>query len=316
MSRGLATAILLVAALGVAAAAAGLRAASADRYEQVVEDEDRYYLPPPVWLQAFSLGYNEALADVLWIKAVVYFGGLYKRSTRADNRGTTERRSAVHTARYVTAITDLDPHFVKAYVIGSRFVLYHKRKLMKETVEAAIEVLERGAEVFPDNGEIAFSLGFFYYYELPPQLDDRDQRRASRERGASLLRRAATMDGAPPYTGLLGARIMRREGLDELVVEHLETLLVTETDPTIRRSLEHQLRQELGKAAERDIAASRALHARWSATMPYLSYDLFLLIGAEKNEPVQETLDPLWTADRRLGLLDEADDADASPDDR
>jgi hypothetical protein len=305
MSRALATAITLVAALGVAAAAVGLRSRAADGFDRVVEDEDRYYLPPSGWLRAFSLGYNEASADLLWIKSVVYFGGLYKRAERSDADRRARRRSALHTARYITAITDLDPRFVKAYVIGSRFVLYHKRRLTRETVEASIDILERGVEVFPGNGEIAFALGFFHYYELPQFLDERADRRAARERGARLLRRAGTLEGAPPYTSLLGVQTLRRAGLDELVVEHLRAMLITETDPTIRDSLEHQLRRELGKAAERDIVTSRALQARWKASMPYLSYDLFLLLAADDTDRVRETLDPLWSADRQLGLYDE-----------
>lgn len=284
-----------------------MRSASVESYEQIVEDEDRYYLPPSTWLRAFSLGYNEAVADVLWTKAVVYFGGLYKRKTRSEANRPAQRRSAIHTARYVTAITDLNPHFARAYVVGSRFVLYHKRRISQETVEAAIDVLERGAKIFPNNGEIAFSLGFFYYYELPPLLEDREERRKSREQGARLLHRAATMEGAPPYVGLTGAAVLRREGLDELVIEHLRVMLVKETDPDIRTSLEHQLRRELGKAAERDIATSRRLHTRWKASMPYLSYDLFLLLVDDDEDHLRETLDPLWSADRLLGLYDEID---------
>lgn len=320
MSRGLATAITLVAALGMAAAAVELRELATDRFDRVVEDEDRYYLPPPIWLRAFSLGYNEALADALWIKAVVYFGGLYQRIPRSDRspdrtaRPARARRAA-HIARYITGITDLDPRFVKAYVLGSRFVLYHKRRLSRETIEAAIDVLERGAEVFPDNGEIAFALGFFHYYELPSYLDDKAEARASRERGARLLRLAGTLEGAPPYTSLLGAQTLRREGLDDLVVEHLRAMLLTETDPNIRASLEQQLQRELGKAAERDIRRSRELQRRWQREMPYVSFDLFLLLGGEDVTGAAEVLDPLWLADQQLGLLDD-DTSSAEPDAR
>lgn len=318
MSRATGIAATLAAALLAGAAAVELRALATDRFDRAVEDEDRYYLPPPVWLRAFSLGYNEALADTLWIKAVVYFGGLYQRVPRSDRSpdrtGRPSRaRRAAHTARYVTAITDLDPRFVKAYVVGSRFVLYHKRRLSRETVEAAIEVLERGAEVFPDNGEIVFALGFFHYYELPQFLNDEAERRASRERGARLLRLAGTLDGAPPYTALLGAQTLRREGLDDLVVEHLRSMLISETDSKIRASLERQLEQELGKAAERDIRRSRDLQRRWRRTMPYVSFDLFLLLAGEEAPHTAEVLDPLWLADQQLGLLDDTPSS-AEPD--
>jgi hypothetical protein len=296
MSQPVRIAVVLVAALGMAAAAAGLRATTIASHERVIADEDRYYLPPSIWLRAFSMGYNEALADFLWIKAVVYFGGMHQPRTQP---------TAVYTKRYVNTVTDLDPRFVKPYVIGSRLVLYHMRKLSLATVEAAMEVLDKGAAVFPDNGEIAFGLGFFYYYELPQFLDDKAERSASRERGAKLLRRAATMEGAPPYASLLGVRVLRREGLDELVVEHLRTMLISETDPIVRESLEHQLQRELGKAAERDIQRSRALNARWRREMPYVPFDLFLLLGDPQPVSAAEVLDPLLLADQGLGLLEQ-----------
>jgi hypothetical protein len=312
MSRTAATAIVLVAALGAAAAAAGLRGSAKERFDRIVEFDDRYYLPPPIWLRAFSLGYNEALADALWVKAVIYFGGLYQRRTRSEREAVAagkaiRKRRAAHTARYITAITDLDPRFVRAYLVGSKFVLYHKRRVDRETVETAIEVLERGIEVFPHNGEITFSLGFFYYYELPPYLEDKAARRESRDRGARLLRRAGAMDDAPPYAALLGVSVLQREGLDDLVVEHLRTMLIAETDPKIRRSLERQLKKELGKAAERDIRRSRALQERWKQEMPYVSFDLFTLLRSDDAHQPAQVLDPLWLADRQLGLLDDED---------
>ena len=36
--------------------------------------EDLYYLPPTDWLRVFSFGWDEAAADLIWMRALVYFG--------------------------------------------------------------------------------------------------------------------------------------------------------------------------------------------------------------------------------------------------
>jgi hypothetical protein len=77
---------------------------------------------------------------------------------------------------------------------------------------------------------------------------------------------------------IMSSSLMRREGLDDLIIEHLRALLVQETDPEIRRTLEAQLRDELGEAAERDIAVTGRLERRWRSEMPFVPFDMFLLL--------------------------------------
>jgi hypothetical protein len=289
----------LIGAIVVALAAAALhaRARAAGLFGEVVSDEDRYYLPPPSWLRAFSMGYNEAVADLVWVTTIVYFGERAEFSKRRSVAPAAPEQSAAaqHTVNYLAVVTSLDPRFRSAYSDGARLTMYHKGRITRRTIEMAIELLERGLVQYPNDGEIAFTLGFLYYNELEPFLAPGSaELRESREKGIGFIRASATMPGAPPYVATMSSALMHREGLDELVVEHLRAMLVKETDRGIRAALEEQLRRALGKTAERDIAATRRLEERWRAQMPFVPFDLFLLMQPHVSWSVRDVLAP-WS---------------------
>ncbi len=296
---------LLLAALLCAILAGRLRASTLASFDAVVDDEDLYHLPPSTWIRAFSLGYTEAAADLLWTKALVYFGGQRARtSVTASGKPSRLLSRARYTERYVSTVIDLDPRFHRPYVAGSRLVLYHDRKITEESVRAALRILERGATAFPDDGEIAFGIAFLNYYELAQLLEDEEERRRARESGARMFRRAALLPGAPPYVSVLGARLLKREGLDDLVVEHLQAMLVQETDPGIRASLQAQLEREADAAARRHSEAVNALYERWRREMGWIPFDLFLLLAGDDDPDPESLVDPLRFDEERLGLRD------------
>lgn len=271
--------MLLILGIALFGGAILARSSTAQIYDRILTDEDRYYLPPATWLRAFSVGYNEACADVLWATTLVYFGGKENWIKRGSN-SDVQKDTAVYTVNYLDLVTSIDPRFRGAYRSGGRLTLYHQGRITRQSVEMAIALLEKGLINFPDDGEIAFNLGFLHYYEMVPFLPGpgtSPQRKRSRQKGVEILRRAAHMDGSPPYSSILSSTLMIKEGLDNLVVEHLKTMLINETKPSIRRSLEAQLRREIGKAAERDIQYTRKLRSEWKQDIPYVPFDLFLL---------------------------------------
>jgi tetratricopeptide (TPR) repeat protein len=74
-----------------------------------------------------SLGFNTIIADILWIKAIQYLGGLAK---------ITEADAAIIYEMF-DRITDLDPQFIEAYKLGGL-------ALGVEDSEKAISLLEKG----------------------------------------------------------------------------------------------------------------------------------------------------------------------------
>jgi len=291
--------LLAVLVLALSSSVLWTRAGAARIFDRIVTDDDRYYLPPPSWLRAFSVGYNEAAADLVWVTTIVYFGERAVFKTKgAVEEGTArsasaEPASAQYTINYLSVVTSLDPRFRGAYCDGARLTLYHKGTITRRTVEMAIELLSRGIREFPDDGEMVFTLGFLHYYELEPFLaPDSEELKRAKSEGAELLVRAASLPGAPEYVALMSSSLLRREGFDDLVIEHLRAMLVKETEPGIRASLEAQLRRALGQAAERDIALTAKLERRWRDEMPFAPFDMFLMLEPELPWSARGVLEP------------------------
>lgn len=283
-------------AVGIALffAAVHLRGETSRIYSSSVSEDDRYYLPPAQWLRAMSLGFNEAAADLVWIKTLVYFGGQWETNK--------EKGESNFTMNYLGTAAQLDPRFRSIYTTGSAITLFQDRgKVSEKTVKNTIELLERGVLEYPGDGDILFNLGFMHYFEMRPFMrnDARDPKtRYHRDTGAQLIGRSALMEGAPPYAALLSSTVLSREGFDGLIVEHLKAQLARETDENIRKELKHRLRMEIGKAAERDIARTEAIQKTWRLEMPYVPFDFYMLLEPQFN--MQELLDPLFLSDQLL----------------
>lgn len=293
MSRNVTRLFSMALAAALITAAIGLRRDAAARFAAVQTDEDRFYLPPPRWLRFFSLGYNEALADLIWIKSILHFG-----------KGFTMKGGERFVTDFVASAIELDPHFRNIYVSGAVMTMYQDRgKPSKKTLLMAMDILERGLRVFPNDGDIAFNLGFMHYSDMwghiPTDLTNPETRYHT-ERGLELIRKSALMPGSPPYAAQYSIQLLSESSRTDLRIEHLQTLLVGETNPEIRASLVERLKEELGDAAERDIETTNRLQEAWRAEMPYVPYDFYMLI--RPDHPSEEILNPLLYFDRILGL--------------
>lgn len=283
-----------------------LQQKSASALTSVLDTDDRYYLPPSNWLRAFSLGYTEAAADIVWVKTIVYFG---------EKMGSKEMEDSKYVTNYLLSAVDLDPRFRTCYTLGSSLTLFHNHgRVTKKTVEMATELLERGISIFPDDGELFFSLGFMHLYEmarfLPEDLTD-PLTKKHRDLGRYYIGRAALMPKAPPYASMLAATLMVKEGMDAAVVEHLKAMLLKETDPRIRAELIATIRSETLKAMQSDIAVTERLQQEWREKMPYVPYDIYLMIRPDL--PVEETIDPLYPTNVLLGLIEPLNREEAPP---
>lgn len=266
-----------------------LQVKSADVHARVISEDDRFYLPAAKWLRVFSLGFNEAAADLVWIKTIVYFG------QRVGSSSSKIKGRENFTVNYLTTAVELDPRFRRAYTAGSALTLFQNLEVTEKTVNAAMELLERGVRAFPGDGEILFDLGVMHYYEMRPFLpadETHPKTKYHEELGAELIARAALMPGAPPYARLLSSSLLSKEGMNDLIVEHLKTMLLAETNPKIRKTLAAKLTREIGATARRDIAATEKYHALWKQEFPFIDFDLFLIIY--RPHLAEELIDPLY----------------------
>ncbi|MDJ0761711.1 MAG: hypothetical protein QNJ97_01885 [Myxococcota bacterium] len=284
------TLILALTALRLGSLTAAVR-------ERTFSEDARYYLPPAMWLRVFSLGYTEAAADLVWIKTIVAFGGQFDTKKEAD-----QERFAMN---YLATSVELDPRFRRLYTDGSALTLFQDRGIPSEkTVQMAIDLLERGTEIYPNDGEIFFNLGMMHYFEMRPFLSldpDDPERIHHQEVGTRLISRAALMPGVPPYAARLSASLLAKDtAIDDFVIDHLKAMLLRETDPEVRRILTDKLRQELGKAVERDIATTEILQADWQQDLPFVPFDFYLMLRSDIT--ADELRDPLAHTNQMLRI--------------
>jgi len=127
----------VVPGLVAAAAFVGGDAAS-DRARSVRPEDPNVgvsYLPTSEALKLVSMGYENVVADALWLRTVTYYGAWAK-----GDHGLDFFRELTH------RVVDLDPWFVEGYKFGA-FVLADDLDRMDE----AHALLAKGGERMPNN---------------------------------------------------------------------------------------------------------------------------------------------------------------------
>ena len=231
--------------------------------------EDMYYLPPSDSLVVGSLGHREALADLLWMKALVYYG-----------EELIHRGGVKHLFHYGDAVLALDPDFVRVYRWLASCAIYRTGDVTVDDVRAAIRYLEVAARRFPDDGELAWDLGANYAFELAPMLKEKADRDAARSKGLDYLEAAAMRHAGPPWLALQTAGQLNALGRNEQAINHLEDAYAIASDPSIKSQIEQRLAALRSQAyAEGLRRTAEELEAARQRDFPYVDATLYLLIG-------------------------------------
>ena len=209
------TALLLVAAIAV----------------QVVRDRGwQAYEPatPMLWvqdgrlLQRVALGFDSALADLYWIRAVVYYGGKRRGSVKQGDYGAL--------FPMLDLVTSLDGHFRIAYRFGAIF-LTEAFPAGPGRPDLAIKLLERGIEQDFGRWEYYHDIGFVYYWWL------RDY-----EQAAEWFIRASERPGAAEWLKPLAATTMVGGGNRESSRLLWQQMLASDME-YLRTQAQHRLMQ-------------------------------------------------------------------------
>jgi hypothetical protein len=104
--------------------------------------KDFNYLPNTEFVSIISMGHKTTLAGLLWIDAVVYFGG-----------NLIEGKESVWMLHLIDLITTLDPKFKSGYEFVGTVIDNAKDSL-------DIKLLQRGVDIFPDDWRLSL------YYSL------------------------------------------------------------------------------------------------------------------------------------------------------
>jgi hypothetical protein len=262
--------LILIASLGIFTDILGQKA----RLQRLIlsDPEKIYLIPNPGWIRALTMGYNEAAADLAWIRALIYFGeetGRYGKFEHLDD--------------HIELILALDPRFQRAYMWAGVITIYSRAVFTRERVEKAIEYLRRGLAVFPGDGEMHYMLGFDLYFELPPFMRDdgesEEEIRKVKLEGIDQFKQAIVSGTGPEWLVALVSSLLKRNGLVDLAIQSIEENLKYVEDPEAQKKLIDRLRELKGERAttgyEKEILS---LQQEWSRDYPYLPLDMYLLV--------------------------------------
>ncbi len=247
------------------------RVSASDHFLAEQSYEDIYYLPQEESLPLLSLGYREALADLIWMKAQVYIGDEF-----------VARGDVANVFNYADAVLELDPDFVRAYQWIGTTGIYRPRDSTNEEARRAIDYLRRGHERFPDNAELTWEYGAGLMYDLAPRFTGAAAAEI-RSQAAEVMRIAALQGEGPDWIALTNASAFERLGQTEQAIRHLEEMYPVadpETQEAIAARIAHlrgEARAEGFQRVFRELERSRREH------FPFLSPTDFLLVGTPRD---------------------------------
>ncbi len=259
--------IVLIAAL---AGVWSLRGRAMDRYLRTQTYEDIYYLPPPEWLQVMSLGYGRALADLIWLRALIYFGDEFIHEGEVK-----------HVHSYGESMLKLDPDFRRVYRWVGVAGVYTPKGSSRELVEQAVDVLRRGVDRFPDDGQLAWDAGATIAYELLPLLPADDPRRETlAAESTEYMMSAARLGAGPEWLVITNATALRKLGEKDREVRHLEEMYALVRDPAVKAEIEARLSQLRDEAyAEAFRRANEEFERRRQEEFPYMPSSLYFFVA-------------------------------------
>jgi tetratricopeptide (TPR) repeat protein len=153
---------------------------------------------PILWLQdaatmrRLALGFDSLIADVYWMRAVVYFG----------RQRLTDRQDKNYDLLFpfLDFVTTLDSRFTTAYRFGAIF-LSEAAPGGPGRPDLAVALLKRGAERTPERWEYLHDIGFVYFTTY------RDYQQA-----AEWYQRASEIEGAPFWLKATAAAVLVQGG--------------------------------------------------------------------------------------------------------
>lgn len=246
---------------------------------------DQPPLIPTNHVSTASLNYETALADILWVGAILY------RTERSSIR-----RSAPGVTVYADAIIELDPYFHPIYRWHNTFRYRALSSPTREDRDEANRILATGLEFFSDDWSMARSLLVNYSNPLLERTD-KDHIK-DLEEAIYYARLGADMDGAPPE--FVGLSINLQERLDRLRATVVDDD-IEEPGPLTTEDREFLLRQYFASTDENQQNFLRRQLARYSeenlllerideytedyrqlhqTRYPYLTPNLFLLVDS------------------------------------
>lgn len=184
---------------------------------QSVSGPEAMVLPPSNFIKLFSLDQEQTVADLLWVKCILYFADEFVGG-----------RNYKHLSRLLDTVTDLDPRFEQAYIWGGAVFIYNGLFISRHSVDMSNEIMLKGWRYYKESPikwktshdfwRIPFMIGFNYAIEL-----------REREKAIPYLVEAAKFPEVPGYMKLMSSSIMSRLEKYDMAIDTLEEQLTLES---------------------------------------------------------------------------------------
>jgi len=198
------------------ASAAALQVGLDRRKPSAPVAEGMLYLPSGAYLHQIALGYDQAWADILWLRTIGYY---------ADQ--LTAEGQFKYLSRMLDIITTLDPQFLYPYLFGGVTLSLHLHR-----PDLANNLLKKGMRHHPGVWRIPFLIGFNAYFM------EGDAATAAR-----YIDHASRLPDAPKYLSSFAARLYVKGDGQAKALEFLGELIQQTEDPTLRGQLIKRYRE-------------------------------------------------------------------------
>ena len=178
--RGWLRIVLLVAAIAMTGAAHS----QFDSTSRMKSGQLR--VPSPDTARLLSLGFDAAVADYYWLRAIGVVG--------VETRGIEQHSEVI--ADLIDVVTEVDPWVDHPYRFAAVWLTRDR-----EMIERGNRLLERGISYHPLDWRNRYHLAFNHFFYLDEQA-----------RAADVLKGAIDLEGAPDYLGALVARLRSEHG--------------------------------------------------------------------------------------------------------
>jgi len=202
-------------------------------------------------LKKLSLGYEQILSDIYWMRAIQYFG---------SSKVNFEDKDPDTLYKYFDIITDLDPKFVNAYRYGGTF-LAEPFPAGLGMPELGIKLFDKGRNNNPSNFRLPLEEAFVYYLYLKDY-----------DKAAKLFRESSNKPGLSDFRSAsirgMAATALNRGGKRDIAAQIWEYIYNTSENEGRRQYALQNLNELRAKDEEDKLTSVLKKYIKDKGTVP------------------------------------------------
>jgi hypothetical protein len=236
--------------------------------------QELLYLPSGKYIKVVVLGFDNLFADILWLRAIQYFGGHFMGD-----------RNYAMLNRIFEVITTLEPSFIDVYRFAA-MALGEEAHKYKETTD----LLWKGTYSNPQSWQIPYDLGFFLLYTVKDY-----------DGALKAYSIATTRPGCPEFVQRIIPYIYDESGRTEIAKATWKGIYDNAKDGMTKEIADRNLKLIALKGYLKDMRDGLIAYKKKHGNFPPSLYSL-VQEGYIKQIP-KEPYDSIWVYDPKTGWL-------------